>query len=279
MRKEVELILKVLKYIFLGFFGIWILVSLFFQRILGTASLPMQKYQKINNTVGQKIYLKDKDGKYINALYINNNSDKVIYYFHGNGGNLNMFEGYMKYFASLGYNVLCFDYPGYGESEGFPYEHKIYEISQLYLNYLTNTKEYSLGDIIVVGYSIGSVPAVDLAWKNEVNSLIIFSGLTDSYGMSKKLFGFNIIKLFMKPNSYNSLEKISEISIPTLIFHGDQDNVIPYEMGIKLYENSISVNKYFVNLEGLGHNGYLYTNGKQIGNTMKKFIQKNYNKM
>lgn len=279
MTKEIKVILKVLKYVFLWSFSIWILISIFFQRILWVSSLPMQKYEKINNTIWQKIYLKDKDWKYINALYINNNSEKVIYYFHGNWWNLNMFQTHMKYFATLGYNVLCFDYPWYWESQGFPYENKLYEISQLYLDYLTETKKYSLWDIIVVWYSIGTVPAVDLAWKNNVNSLILFSWLTDSYWMSKKLFRFNIIKLFMKSNSYNSVEKIKEIKIPTLIFHWDQDKVVPYEMWVELFENSKAENKYFVTLTWLWHNWFFYTNWKQIWDTMKMFIQKNYNKM
>src|SRR5436189_4535962 len=50
----------------------------------------------------------------------------LIVYFHGNGGNLSMWAPILADVAHRGYDVLAFDYRGYGESSGKPSETRLY---------------------------------------------------------------------------------------------------------------------------------------------------------
>lgn len=61
----------------------------------------------------------------INGLYAGSGTGKIVYYFHGNGGDLRYFYPTLEYIQSLGYRVMALDYPGYGKSTGFPYNEEV----------------------------------------------------------------------------------------------------------------------------------------------------------
>jgi pimeloyl-ACP methyl ester carboxylesterase len=56
----------------------------------------------------------------INGIYLWNSQGKTVYYFHGNGVPLPYFYNEINYIHSLGYNVMAYDYPGYGKSSWMP---------------------------------------------------------------------------------------------------------------------------------------------------------------
>ena len=48
-------------------------------------------------------------------------------------------------------------------------------------------------------------------------------------------------------DKYDSLEKIKEINFPILVMHGEKDTIVPFSMGVKIYENANSPkSKYFI---------------------------------
>ncbi|USN58263.1 MAG: alpha/beta hydrolase [Candidatus Peribacteria bacterium] len=70
----------------------------------------------------------------------------------------------------------------------------------------------------------------------------------------------------------DSLEKIKNISIPTLIIHGNSDNIVPFEQGKKLFSASPSKNKYFIELDGWGHNYILSSFANELKGVFINFI-------
>ena len=56
----------------------------------------------------------------------NHKSNKVILYCHGNAGNISYYDRKIITLRDLGFNILIFDYSGYGKSSGIPSEQQFY---------------------------------------------------------------------------------------------------------------------------------------------------------
>ena len=60
--------------------------------------------------------------------------------------------------------------------------------------------------------------------------------------------------------AYDSAAKIGQVRAPLLFFHGDRDDIIPYELGRALYD-AASEPKAFETLAGAGHNDTIEVGG------------------
>lgn len=189
----------------------------------------------------------------IHGLYIDNNAEKTVYYFHGNGAPMDHFYTEMRYIGNLGYNVMSYDFPWYGKSEGKPTQLEVGNFSREFFGAMQEEKQFKNEDVIIWGYSIGTAVAIDFAKEVDFDKLILFSPLASRYDMSEKFFGFPIQRFFFRENSYVSKEVIKHIKNPTLIIHGNRDVVVPFEQGKQVYENSWAQEKYFIEIDDFGH--------------------------
>jgi fermentation-respiration switch protein FrsA (DUF1100 family) len=83
--------------------------------------------------------------------------------------------------------------------------------------------------------------------------------------MAKSIFLFKPFAFLLPPN-YNNLKKIARVSVPKLIIHGENDEIVPFSMGQKLYDTSRAP-KYFYVIKGAGHNDtYPVGGGKYFDN-------------
>ena len=70
----------------------------------------------------------------------------------------------------------------------------------------------------------------------------------------------------------NNLEKIERISIPKLIIHGEDDNIVPFSMGMELFE-AAKAPKFFYRINRAGHNDTYITGGEEYFNAFSAFIR------
>ncbi len=192
-------------------------------------------------------------GNNIHGIYIDNGASKTVYYFHGNGAPMDHFYTEMRYIADLGYNLISYDFPGYGKSTGKPTQQEILDFSNSFYDAMQQKLRFKDADVIIWGYSVGTATAIDFAKDKDFDSLVLFAPLASRYDMSAKVFGFPLQKLFFLPNTYVSVESIQEIDEPTFIIHGNRDTVVPFEQGKRVYEASLAKNKYFLELDDMGH--------------------------
>lgn len=69
-------------------------------------------------------------------------------------------------------NVIAYDYRGYGISVGETSEENTYEDCEITISFALKTLNYKINELILWGFSLGSGPAVHLASKYEVTTLI-----------------------------------------------------------------------------------------------------------
>ncbi len=220
----------------------------------------------------EEIDIVSSSGDNIHGIFIDSWAEKTVYYFHGNGAPMDHFYTEMRYIASLGYNLISYDFPGYGKSEWVPYRENIQEFSEEFYAYMKKQKNFKDSDVIIWGYSVGTAVAVDFTWEREFDRLVLVSPLSSRYDMSRKIFGFAMQKLMFLPDSYVSKETIRDIHIPTLIVHGNIDIVVPFSQGRQVFKNSGARQKSFIELDDMGHSLIIERYGDILEGYFTKFF-------
>ena len=198
----------------------------------------------------------------------------TLLWFHGNAGNINRRLDNLKMLHDrVPVNVFIIDYRQYGKSEGRISEKGTYLDAKAALAYLHSRKDINNEKIIFFGRSLGSAVAVDLAVKEQCCALILETPFTSIKEMGKELYPFLLIILDLLKTKYDSLSKISEIKVPTLIMHGDKDELVPIEQGRKLYEQA-NEPKEFYTIPGAMHNDTHIVGGEEYFDVIKRFVSK-----
>lgn len=191
------------------------------------------------------------DGAMINALHFKQADSKgLIVYFHGNAGNLARWGEIVMPFVDLGYEVLIMDYRGYGKSTGNRSQKKMLEdTDDLYAFALTLEKEER---ITLFGRSLGSAFASYLAGKNHPQKVILETPFYSLIDVAKSLFPIYPNSLLLQ-YQFDNAQNLKDARAPIVIFHGSEDEVVPYSSGRKLHE-SLGNRSTLITVEGGHHN-------------------------
>ena len=171
-----------------------------------------------------------------------------ILYFHGNGETAPDYDYVAPVYSERGLNLFVTDYRGYGMSDGSPTSssmikdaHPIFEGFVAFLRNLGHT-----GDLFVMGRSLGSAPAIEVAYhyQKQLKGLIVESGFAGARNQLARLGATYLLRDVANPVGFGNDLKIKEVVIPTLIIHGEGDEIIPAEEGRALYEFSGASKKF-----------------------------------
>lgn len=198
-------------------------------------------------------------------------ANPTMLYFHGNAGNISGRMETIKLLHQLGLNVFIFDYRGYGQSEGRPTEEGTYRDAIAAWNYLRSERGVSESEIIVMGRSLGGSVAAWLSARKNPAASIIESTFTSAPDLGAELYPWLPVRWLIKYD-YNTLVNIQKIGNPLFMSHSQQDQVVPYHHGKKLFE-AANEPKMFLELEGTHGSGFLDT-GEKYRNALRSFLQK-----
>ena len=192
------------------------------------------------------------DGKLLSGVLFKADSSKgLVFYLHGNGGSIKGWGDIAKKYTDLHYDLFILDYRGYGKSEGeISSESQIY--SDLQIVYNNFKKSYQENQIVIIGYSIGTGLATELASTNHPKLLILQAPYVSLVDMMRHRYPI-IPTLFLKYR-FETDRYIKACKMPVIIFHGNNDKVIYYESSLKLKELFKSNDTLFT-LDKQGHSG------------------------
>ncbi len=159
--------------------------------------------------------------------------EKTIIYYHGNASHIGNRAGIYSALAGEGFGVLALSYRGYGKSDGEPSEQGIYSDARSAINFLTETQKIPLDKIILYGESLGSGVAVQMASEQKFAALVLQAPYTSVTNRAAEIYWFLPVRLMLRDH-FESLNKISLVKSPVLIFHGELDATIPIEHGKQL---------------------------------------------
>jgi alpha-beta hydrolase superfamily lysophospholipase len=157
-----------------------------------------------------------------------------ILYFHGNTGNIQRWAPIAEELCSYGFDIMLPDYRTYGQSTGKLTEENLYS-DALELYKLAKSK-YSEDKICVYGRSLGSAMASRVAARTNPGAVILETPFNNLIEVASHLSRIIPVKFFLKFNFRNDIH-LKQLSSPILIFHGTKDKLVPYKLGLKLYES------------------------------------------
>ena len=223
----------------------------------------------------EDVFFNTDDGLKLNGWFVSaENPRGTLLFCHGNAGNISHRIEIIKVFNKLNLNVFIFDYRGYGRSQGNPTEEGLYQDAQAAYKYLLGRKNINKEAIVIYGKSIGANVAIDLTSKVTVAALISESGFSSAYDMGKKLFPYLPVKWIITIK-YDALAKIKNITIPKLIIHSQDDEIVPFKLGKKLFE-AAPPPKEFYQMQG-GHNEAFFMAMEEYSSKINSFLSKYLN--
>jgi fermentation-respiration switch protein FrsA (DUF1100 family) len=210
----------------------------------GAAGLPDVVERIIATPDGEKIiawYGKAKPG------------EPTLLYFHGNGGALELRNERIRKYLDRGRGMFMMSYRGYSGSTGSPSEAA--NVADAKLAYDALVKEgVHPADIILYGESLGTGIAIQVAAEKTVAGVILDSPYTSIAERAAELYPWLPVRLLLK-DRYDSIRYIGDVHAPIFILHGEADDVVPVEMGRRLFE-AANLPKEIKTLPGAGHDDH-----------------------
>ncbi|MFK5924950.1 MAG: alpha/beta fold hydrolase [Verrucomicrobiota bacterium] len=162
--------------------------------------------------------------------------------------------------ADVGF--LLIDYPGYGWSEGRPDPRTIQQSVAGALLLLADEWELPLDDLekslSCMGHSLGAAVALEVAVERGVREVVVISPFTTMAAMAERVVGKPIAYLlrhrFDNVKSLQALQKNEQARV--VMFHGEEDKMIPYAMGQSLGRDFAGL-VTFHPVQQAGHNDIL----------------------
>lgn len=208
----------------------------------------------LESSAGDRIvFLRMREGSPSHALIVS----------HGNGEDIGRMSGYLGGFSALGFDVFAYDYPGYGLSSGSPSESGTYTAAESVYSYVTKDLGYPPERVFLIGRSLGGGPALKLATSHPVGGLILESAFLSA---QRVYMPFRVIPW----DRFDNASKIRESTVPLLVVHGTQDEVVPFSHGKKLWDLANDP-KLFFWIEGAGHNDVSLKGGVAYLETLCEF--------
>lgn len=228
---------------------------------------PNPKTLISHHYIDDKLHIQHPEGHTISIIYksvkhTNNDEIPTIIYSHGNSEDLGCICSYIDYlYHTLNCNIIAYEYLGYGHCyintnsahSQYPSEQGCYESIELAYNFAKNKNPNS--PIILMGFSIGSGPTVDLASRKKVSGVILIAPFKSAIKSRVDNIFYNLLPV---SDIFENDQKISNIKAPILLIHGTADNVINIQHSYELFSKMNRFNYYEpLWIFGASHNNIL----------------------
>ena len=174
------------------------------------------------------------DGVPVNALLFENpKATRTIVHFHGNAENAEANAFLAREMKKRGFATVLVEYRGYGRSKGTsPTEEGLYLDAAAVLDAL-GARGVKPADIVLWGQSLGTGVAAEMAKRERGARLVLVAPFTSTVDMAARVIPFLPASMVMV-DRFDTLAKAPSIAAPSLVVHGDIDDVIPFEQGEKV---------------------------------------------
>jgi len=216
------------------------------------------------------VRFKSGDGTALHAWHLDAGKDALgtVLQFHGNAENLSTHFASVAWLVKAGYDVVVFDYRGYGKSAGKPERAGTVADGIAAINWVRAHPRLKAQPLFIIGQSLGgaiSVPALVKAGDDGVRGLILDSTFHSYRGVARDRLGavwltwaFQWPLSFLITDELSPIDWIDRVRVPILFLHGVRDPVVPAHLGRKLFEAAPATSadgtpKAFWDIELAGH--------------------------
>jgi fermentation-respiration switch protein FrsA (DUF1100 family) len=201
-------------------------------------------------------------------------SSHIILHFHGNAANITNHFSLVDWIPENGFDLITFDYRGYGKSRGKPSLSGVYKDCVSMLDYAGSISNKIKKPIIYLAQSLGGVFAIKLAseYKSFQPESIVLDSVFDSFRAIGDLMTDgvpSIIRNTVLPyidDSWSPINYIENVNCPKLFLHGKFDTIIPFDRGRSLYKAAKKPKEFLDVPAG--------THISSLGERREKYVQK-----
>lgn len=244
-----------------------------------------------------RVYASDSiilKGWFIHAK--NENATATVILLHGIANCKESLLGFADTLAQLGYNCLLFDSRAHGESGGVNCTFGYYEKNDISVIMDSASKQFpAIGPFAVYGNSLGAAIALQAM---EHDKRIVCGIVECPFATLREVtydYWKQMTKLpfhFIPDQALSNTERIAQFSVdevnpersakniycPVLVAHGDQDENISYEYGLRIFQNLKSPEKQWMLIHGAGHYNIPKMGGKKYFDAEKSFLAQHLHK-
>jgi uncharacterized protein len=187
------------------------------------------------------------DGSKLHAWWLAApDAQATVVHAHGNAENIGNHLPFAAWLPAAGFNVLTFDYRGFGRSEGRP---SLQGVVQDLRSAIAQARRQSAGKrLVLLGQSLGGATAIRAAAQEQqagaqdIAALIADSPFASYRGIAQDAAGSGplgwlapLAAKALPDESQDPLAAIAEVRCPVLFIHGDRDRVIPVAHSLRLH--------------------------------------------
>ena len=175
----------------------------------------------------------------------------TIVHLHGNAQNMSSHFVSLTFLLEAGFQLITFDYSGYGKSRGVPSLNAIQaDALSVFRHVFGNPALYGTA-IYGFGQSMGAYTLARILPEiSGLKAAILEAGLTSFYDLYNDIYPE--VENLVPQEGFSALETLPHSKVPKLFVHGRADDVVPYEHSVSMHAVAGGP-KQIVLLDGVAH--------------------------
>ena len=212
-------------------------------------------------------------GLVLSGWFVSNRSGAAsgtVIVFNGNAGNRAHRAPLAATLRDAGYQVLLFDYRGYGGNGGAPTERGLLADARAARAYLLGRVDVDASRLVYFGESLGSAVAIALAAEHGPAAMVLRSPFTSLVDVGRVHYPFLPVTLLLR-DRFASLDAIGDVGCPVLVIAGDHDRIVPVGQSRRLYDE-VRAPKELLIIAGADHNDRELGAGEEMMAAVVRFL-------
>lgn len=186
----------------------------------------------------------------------------TVLHCHGNSGNITGHFEFVKWLPERGWNLFCFDYRGYGQSEGEPTRQGTVDDAHAALDHVLGRSEVDADGVVLFGQSLGgAIGTVLTGQRSEIRAMAVEGAFSDYRREAAFVSAGNVI---MRPfagwlsrtlisEGLEPIDWVGKIAPrPTLFVCGTKDRIVDHQQTVALHDAAGEPKELCV-IDGGGH--------------------------
>ena len=171
----------------------------------------------------------------------------TVLHLHGNAANIGDHVWAVRWLPPAGYQVLTFDYRGYGRSQGETSLAGAQQDIDAALGFLLQRADVEPKQVVVLAQSLGGAMGIyNLAhspWRSQVRLLVVDSAFSSYQGIAREKMAaswltwpLQWLPFLLLSDDYAPQQSVANLTpMPVLFIHGTGDEVVPAHHSEQLY--------------------------------------------
>lgn len=212
----------------------------------------------------ENVLIPSRDGAALHGwLFRADDPIGTIVHCHGNAGNITAHFRFIHWLPACGWNVLCYDYRGYGRSTGRIDRDGLIHDAAAGIEYALNHPDIDRHRVCVFGQSIGASAAiVAIAQEQFPIAGAVFDGPFSSYRREARFVTRRVwwlwsvsglIARYLISDDHSAIDSVGKLpAIPKLFICGTDDHIVEAQQTIDLHDHAPDPKELWV-IEGSDH--------------------------